>query len=104
MPTTVGKKQVATTSSSHQAIFPPTPSNIPPMTPPKPDGVPAPFPHKGTTATASGTASKLKIGGGETVVDGNELDVDPPANNPSNPAPVHDLTTAKINKKIQVDA
>ncbi len=102
MPTSVGGKEVATTASSHQAIFPPEPSNIPPMTPPKPDGVPAPFPHKGTTATASGTSDKLKIGGGETVVEGNEMDVDPPGNNPSNPAPMHDLITMVINKKISI--
>jgi hypothetical protein len=102
MATTIGGKQMATTSSNHQAIYPPTPSNIPPMAPPTPTGVPAPFPHKGNTGTASGASSKLKAGGGKAVCEGNELDVDPPANNPSNPAPIHDLTTGVINKKLSM--
>jgi hypothetical protein len=102
MATTIGGKRVATTSSNHQAIFPPTPSNIPPMAPPTPQGVPAPFPHKGNTGTASGASSKLKVGGGKAVVEGNEFDVDPPGNNPSQPAPIHDLVTGVINKKIKL--
>jgi hypothetical protein len=102
MTTTIGGQQLATTSSSHQAVWPPTPSNIPPMAPPTPTGVPAPFPHKGNTGTAASTCSKLTAGGGETVTEGSEFDIDPPANNPSNPAPIHDLTTGVINKKASV--
>jgi hypothetical protein len=102
MGTTVSKKKLATTSSSHTVLFPPTPSNIPPMAPPTPTGVPAPFPHKGTSGTTSSASTKLKAGGGKAVMEGNEVDVDPPGNNPSNPAPVHDLTTGVINKKFQV--
>lgn len=102
MPTTIGGKQVATTASGHKHLGPPVMSNIPPMTPPKPDGIPAPFVYVGTTGTASGTSSKLVIGGGETVIDGSELDVDQPGNQPSQPAPIHDLVTMKVNSKIPV--
>jgi hypothetical protein len=71
------------------------------MAPPTPSGVPAPFPHKGSSSTAGGH-SKLKIGGGKAVAEDDEPDVDPPGNNPSNPCPIHDLTTGVINKKLLV--
>lgn len=103
MPTTIGGRQVATTSSSHRHVGPPAVSNIPPMTPPKPDGVPSPFVYMGTTASATGTASKLKVGGGEAVIEGSELDIDPPGNQPSQPAPIHDLVTMAVNGKVIVD-
>lgn len=103
MTTTIKGKQVATTASGHKHVGPPTPSNIPPMTPPKPDGVPAPFVFMATTGTASGTSSKLVIGGGETVVEGSEMDIDMPGNQPSQPAPIHDLVSMEVNGKVVFD-
>jgi len=102
MPTTIGGKQIATTASGHRHLGPPAVSNIPPMTPPKPDGVPAPFVYMGSTATASGASTKLVVGGGDTVVDGNKLSVDMPGNQPSQPAPLHDLVTMMVNAKVPV--
>jgi hypothetical protein len=102
MPTTIGGKQAITTSSNHSFVGPPAVSNIPPMTPPKPDGVPVPFPYTGRSATGKDTATKLKIGGGKAFVDGSCVSVDPPGNQPSQPAPIHDLVTMQVIKKIYV--
>lgn len=102
MPTTIGGRQVITTSSGHSFVGPPAVSNIPPMTPPKPDGVPAPFPYMGRSATGKGTSSKLKVGGGEAFVAKSSVSVDPLGNLPSQPAPIHDLVTLHVNKKIFV--
>jgi hypothetical protein len=102
MPTTIGGKQVITTSSSHSFVGPPAVSNIPPMTPPKPDGVPAPFPYTARSATGKGTSGKLKVGGGKAFVDGSYVSIDPPGNQPSQPAPIHDLVTMQVNGKIFV--
>jgi hypothetical protein len=102
MPTTIGGMQVITTSSGHSFVGPPAVSNIPPMTPPKPDGVPSPFPYVGSSGTGKGTSSKLKIGGGEAFIDGSYVSVDPPGNQPSQPAPIHDLVTMQVNAKIHV--
>jgi hypothetical protein len=100
MPTTVGGKELACTTSNHQAVSPPAMSNIPPMTPATPPGVPAPFPYMGRSNTASKTASKLKINGGEALITGSEMSVDPPGNQPSQPAPLHDVVTMMVNQKI----
>lgn len=102
MPTTITGRQVITTKSNHSFAGPPAVSNIPPMTPPKPDGVPAPFPYMGRSATGKDTSSKLKIGGGDTFIDGSYIAVDPPGNQPSQPAPLHDLVTMQVNANIYV--
>lgn len=102
MTTTYKGREIATTTSKHIAIAPPTPSMIPPMAPPTPTGVPAPFPHKGDTSTTSGAYSKLKIAKGKTTMKGMKINADPPDNQPSQPAPLHDLMTGKMNKKITV--
>lgn len=102
MPTTIGGRAVATTKSGHITLFVPVPSNIPPMPPPKPDGIPAPFPHTAKSDSADSPSTKLVIGGGNTVVKGNQLDVMPPGNKPSQPAPVHDYMTGKVNQKVTV--
>jgi hypothetical protein len=102
MPTTIGGRQGASKKSGHKHVGPPAVSNIPPMTPPKPDGVPAPFVYMGKTSTAGGTASKLHIGGGEAVIRGSKLDVYKPGNQPSQPAPLHDLVTMMVNAKVLV--
>ncbi|MBK8259648.1 MAG: hypothetical protein IPK82_44200 [Polyangiaceae bacterium] len=102
MPTTVGGRQWITTSSNHTFAGPPAVSNIPPMTPPKPDGVPAPFPYIGRSATGKATSGKLKIGGGKAFRKGSSVSVDPPGNQPSQPAPLHDLVTMMVNKKMFV--
>ena len=100
MPTTIGGRQIATTKSPHMVATPPAISNIPPMTPPKPDGIPAPFPYMGRSATGGKTSSKLKIAGGKTLTIGSSMDVDPPGNMPSQPAPLHDLVTMQVKKKF----
>lgn len=102
MPTTIGGKQVIATTSNHNFAGPPAVSNIPPMTPPKPDGVPAPFPYVGRSATGGKTSGKLKVGGGKAFVAGSSVSVDPPGNQPSQPAPIHDLVTMQVNAKIYV--
>ncbi|MCA9632951.1 MAG: hypothetical protein KC766_35105 [Myxococcales bacterium] len=102
MATTYSKRKALTTKSSVPFIAPPTPSNIPPMPPPKPDGVPAPFPHTAKASSADKPSTKLIVGGGKQILPGNKFDVDPPGNNPSNPCPVHDLVTGKINKKFDI--
>lgn len=103
MPTTIDKvRQIACTKSGHTTVCPPVISNIPPMAPPTPPGVPAPFPYMGRSATAGDTSSKLKIMGGPTLVDGSSMDVDPPGNQPSQPAPIHDVMTMQVKTKIYV--
>jgi hypothetical protein len=102
MPTTFGGKQAASKSSGHKCVGPPMVSNIPPMTPPKPDGVPAPFPYLGSSSTATDTASKVIVGGGELVVEDSKLEVDKPGNQASQPAPLHDLVTQMVNAKIVI--
>lgn len=102
MPTTIGGKQVITTKSSHQFVGPPAVSNIPPMTPPKPDGIPAPFPYIGQSSSGKKTSSKLVVGGGDSFIDGSSVDIMPPGNQPSQPAPLHDLVTMQVNAKIHV--
>ncbi|MBI4955277.1 MAG: DUF4150 domain-containing protein [Myxococcales bacterium] len=83
MPTTKGGKAVATTGTSHQAVCPPATSLNPPTPPAGP--VPVPYPYTARSATASKTSSKLKVGGSPVLVEGSVLDVDPPANQPSQP-------------------
>jgi hypothetical protein len=103
MATTVGKKDVAHKKSGHRSVGPPAVSNVPPMTPPKPDGVPAPFVYVGNAGTASETSSKLKIRKGKAVRDKSLFKVDLPGNQMSQPAPIHDLVTLMVNKKILIE-
>lgn len=101
MPTTISGRQVATTTSMHTCLTPPAMSNVPPMTPATPPGVPAPFPYFGRSQTAKSTSSKLKIGGGETLLKGKSLfSVDPPGNALSQPCPIHDVITQQVNAKF----
>jgi hypothetical protein len=73
------------------------------MTPPKPDGVPMPFPYFGKTSSAKDTSSKLKVGRGETLIKTKStFDVEPPGNQPSQPAPIHDLVTMQVRAKFAV--
>jgi len=102
MPTTIGGKNAASTTTHHMALGPPAMSNIPPMTPATPPGVPAPFPYIADSQSAGKTASKVIIAGGEAVIDDSELDVMPPGNAPSQPAPIHDLVTMMVNAKVIV--
>ncbi len=103
MATTIGKKDAAHKKSNHTSVGPPAVSNIPPMTPPKPDGVPAPFVYTGKSSSGKSTSSKLKIAKGEAVIEDSTFSVDPPGNQPSQPAPIHDLVTMMVNKKILIE-
>lgn len=102
MGTTIGGKNAASTTTHHMAVGAPAMSNIPPMTPATPPGVPAPFPYVADTQSATQTASKVIIAGGEAVVAGSKLDIMPPGNAPSQPAPIHDLVTMMVNAKVIV--
>ncbi len=100
MGTTIGGKNVASTTTHHMAVGPPAVSNIPPMTPATPPGVPAPFPYMADSQSAKQTASKVTIAGGPMVLEGSTLEITPPGNAPSQPAPLHDLVTMMVNAKI----
>ena len=102
MATTIGGKDAVSTETGHTAVGPPVPSNIPPMAPPTPTGVPAPFPYIAKSSSATKTAAKVIIAGGAAVVEGSEMDVEPLGNQPSQPAPLHDLVTMVVNKKFVV--
>jgi RHS repeat-associated protein len=101
MGTTVGNKDIATTSSGHTTMTPPAMSMIPPV-PPGPGPVPALFPYTARTATATQTDAALEAGGSPVVVNGTILDVDPPANEPSRPAGVMDVVTHAVVGKANV--
>jgi hypothetical protein len=101
MGTTINQVLVmATTKSNHMVTTIPVPSMIPPMAPPTPTGVPAPFPYMSRSATAKKTSTKLIVGRGETMLENSSLKVMPPGNQPSQPAPLHDLVTMQVNAKI----
>lgn len=102
MGTTIGARDAASKTTHHQALGPPAVSNIPPMTPATPPGVPAPFPYIADTQSAAETSGKLIIGGGEAVIEGSELDLMPPGNGPSQPAPLHDLVTMMVNAQVVI--
>jgi hypothetical protein len=72
------------------------------MAPPTPPGVPAPFVYMGGTSSAEGASTKVKIGGGDTVIPGNKLAVDNPGNQPANPTPKKDMVTSVVNQKVLV--
>ena len=103
MPTTIDKvRSVASTTTQHISVSVPAVSMIPPMAPPTPTGVPAPFPYIGRSATAGKTSSKLKVAKGKTLIKGSAMSVDPPGNQPSQPAPMHDVVTMQVNAKVHV--
>jgi RHS repeat-associated protein len=98
MGTTVGGKDIATTGSNHQAVSPPAVSMNPPTPPAGP--VPVPYPYTARSATASGTSSALKAGGKPVLVKGSVMDVDPPANQPSQPTGGDVVTHAVKGKAV----
>ncbi len=98
MGTTVGGKDIATTGSNHQAVSPPAVSLNPP--PPPAGPVPVPYPYLARSATASGTASALKAGGKPVLVKGSVMDLDPPANQPSQPTGGDVVTHAVKGKAV----
>jgi hypothetical protein len=102
MGTTLGGRDAASKTSHHQCVGTPAVSNIPPMTPATPVGAPAPFPYIGDTQSAAQTAPKVIIGGGEAVIEGSEIDIMPPGNSMSQPAPIHDIVTMMVNAKIVI--
>jgi RHS repeat-associated protein len=83
MSTTVGKKDIATTGSSHGCVTPPEMSLNPPTPPAGP--VPVPYPYTARSATAKGTVRALEAGGSPVLVKGSHMNVDMPANQPAKP-------------------
>lgn len=81
MGTTVGNKDIATKGSGHTTVTPPAVS----LNPPPPAPTPGPYPYSARSATAKDTKKTLKAGGSPVVVKGSVLNVDPPANQPSQP-------------------
>ncbi|HHH29536.1 MAG TPA: DUF4150 domain-containing protein, partial [Polyangiaceae bacterium] len=82
MSTESDKREIATTKSSHVATSQPQVSLVQP--PPTPTGpAPTPFPIFARSENASGTSSKLTVGGAPVLVEGSSMDVDSPANQPS---------------------
>jgi|SRR5579859_4059310 len=102
MSTTIGTKRIATSTSGHKGVGPPAMSNIPPMAPPTPVGVPAPFPYLCTSNTGDGCSTKLNIASGDTLTTECTMDVDAPGNQPSQPAPIHDVVTMMVRQKGNV--
>ena len=102
MGTTIGGRNAASTKTSHMTAGPPAVSMVPPMTPANPTGVPAPFPYVGQSSSATETAAKVNIAGGEALTEGSVMDVMQPGNAASQPAPMHDLVTMLVNAKIVV--
>jgi RHS repeat-associated protein len=98
MGTTVGGKDIATTGSNHQAVSPPAVSLNPPTPPAGP--VPAPYPYVARSATASGTSSAVKAGGKPVLVKGSVMNLDPPANQPSQPTGGDVVTHAVKGKAV----
>ncbi|WP_437603082.1 DUF6531 domain-containing protein [Sorangium sp. So ce590] len=80
----VGKKEIATKKSGHGAV---APGAISPVSPPAPP-VPTPFVYTARTANKSGTEhnSSYWIWDTQALVEGSQMDVDPPANAPSKTA------------------
>lgn len=101
MGTTLGNKDIATTGSGHQTITPPATSLNPPTPPAGP--VPVPYPYTARSATASKTEAALKAGGDPVLVKGSVLDVDPPANQPSQPTGGDVVTHAVKGKAKMVE-
>ena len=82
MATESDKRSIATTKSSHFATCQPEVSLVNP--PPPPTGpAPTPFPIFARSKNASDTCSKLTVGGAAVLVEGSSMDVDSPANQPS---------------------
>lgn len=99
--TTSGGRALQSKNTNHTYVGPPAVSNIPPMTPVTPVGVPCPFPYMAMSSSATKTAPKVLIGGGEALTVQSVVDVMPaPGNAPSQPAPIHDLLTMMVNQKI----
>ncbi|WP_437971129.1 DUF6531 domain-containing protein [Sorangium sp. So ce260] len=80
----VGKKEIATKKSGHGAV---APGAISPVSPPAPP-VPTPFLYTARSANKSGTEhnSSYWIWETQALVEGSQMDVDPPANAPSKTA------------------
>jgi hypothetical protein len=83
MPTTKGGKQIATTGTPHMAVCPPCVSLNPPTPPAGP--VPVPYPYMAKSSSAGKTSDKLKVGGKPVLVTGSSVNLEPPANQPSQP-------------------
>ena len=103
MATTIGNLDACSKKTSHKHLGPPAVSMIPPMAPPTPPGIPAPFVYLGSSSTASKTSTKLKIKGGDAVLEGkSQLKVDMPGNQPAQATTKKDLVTSKVNSKVVV--
>jgi hypothetical protein len=99
MGTTIGNKDIATTGSGHTVVTPPAVSLNPPTPPAGP--VPVPYPYMARSATATKVKKSLKAGGKPVLVKGSVLNVDPPANQPSQPTG-GDVVTHAVKGKATV--
>jgi RHS repeat-associated protein len=79
MSSSIGKKNIAHKGSGHGAAAPPAMSLLSPPVPP----APAPFPYVCRAATASNTLAKYRINGSDVLLVESTMDIDPPANQPS---------------------
>lgn len=104
MPTIENKVlAIVTTKSNHMVMSPPCISNIPPMAPPTPVGVPAPFPYVSRSNMLKSGSTKLIIGKGETMKKKSSyFQLMPPANQLSQPAPIHDIITMMVKQKAYI--
>ncbi len=93
MPTTIGKKTVATTGSGHGAVGTPAVNNNPPTPPAGP--VPTPYIYTSRSSTAKGTESALEVGGHPVLVKGSTMEMDKPGNQPARPT-VGDIVTGTV--------
>ena len=96
MGTTIGHKDVATTGSGHTAPGRPETSLNPPTPPAGP--IPGPWPCLARSATASSTASCLKVGGDEVLTENSVMDIDQPGNQVSQPTGGDLVTHAVVGK------
>jgi hypothetical protein len=73
------------------------------MAPPTPVGVPAPFPYMSRSNMLKSGSTKLIIGKGETMKKKSSyFQLMPPANMPSQPAPIHDVITMQVKAKAYI--
>lgn len=97
MATTIDGREVATTGSDHIAPGPAPAMSLNPPTPPA-GPVPAPFLYLARSSTATGTTSKLTVGGSPALVVESAMSIERPGNLTSQPTG-GDIVTHVVNAK-----